>query len=121
MDLFEDQAKDLFAKHGVPCPAGEVATTVEDAVAAAERLGTPVMVKAQVKAGGRGKAGGVKFCSTLEDVRAKAGDILGLDIKGLWLVDFDNGSGYYCWKHPEVSLDYYHTYVVGFGGRVRIQ
>ncbi len=82
MDLFEYQAKDLFAKHGVPCPPGEVATTVEDAVAAAERLGTPVMVKAQVKTGGRGKAGGVKFCPTIEDVRAKAGDILGLDIKG---------------------------------------
>lgn len=46
---------------------------------------------------------------------------LGLDIKGLWLVDFDNGSGYYCWKHPEPSLDYYHTYDEGFGGRVRIQ
>lgn len=46
---------------------------------------------------------------------------LGLDIKGLWLVDFDNGSGYYCWKHPETSLDYYHTYEDGFGGRVRIQ
>ncbi len=46
---------------------------------------------------------------------------LGLDIKGLWLVDFDNGSGYYCWKHPEASLDYYHTYEEGFGGRVRIQ
>ena len=46
---------------------------------------------------------------------------LGLDIKGLWLVDFDNGSGYYCWKHPETSLDYYHTYEEGFGGRVRIQ
>jgi hypothetical protein len=46
---------------------------------------------------------------------------LGLDIKGLWLVDFDNGSGYYCWKHPEPSLDYYHTYEAGFGGRIRIQ
>ena len=46
---------------------------------------------------------------------------LGLDIKGLWLVDFDNGSGYYCWKHPETSLDYYHTYEEGFTGRVRIQ
>lgn len=46
---------------------------------------------------------------------------LGLDIKGLWLVDFDNGSGYYCWKHPEPSLDYYHTYEEGFGGRSRIQ
>ncbi len=46
---------------------------------------------------------------------------LGLDIKGLWLVDFDNGSGYYCWKHPEPSLDYFHTYEEGFPGRVRIQ
>ena len=46
---------------------------------------------------------------------------LGLDVKGLWLVDFDNGSGYYCWKHAEPSLDYYHTYEEGFGGRVRIQ
>lgn len=46
---------------------------------------------------------------------------LGLDIKGLWLVDFDNGSGYYCWKHPEPSLDYYHAYEEGFEGRVRIQ
>lgn len=46
---------------------------------------------------------------------------LGLDIKGLWLVDFDTGSGYYCWKHPEPSLDYYHTYEDGFEGRVRIQ
>ena len=46
---------------------------------------------------------------------------MGLDIKGLWLVDFDNGGGYYCWKHPEPSLDYYHTYDEGFTGRVRIQ
>jgi hypothetical protein len=46
---------------------------------------------------------------------------LGLEVKGLWLVDFDNGSGYYCWKHPEPSLDHYHTYEEGFGGRVRIQ
>ncbi|HYN75143.1 MAG TPA: ADP-forming succinate--CoA ligase subunit beta [Candidatus Limnocylindria bacterium] len=82
MDLFEYQAKELFAKHGVPCPSGEVVTTVDAAVAAAERLGTPVMVKAQVKTGGRGKAGGVKFCASLDDVRASAGAILGLDIKG---------------------------------------
>lgn len=52
---------------------------------------------------------------------AKEMGALGLDIKGLWLVDFDNGSGYYCWKHPEPSLDYYHTYEEGFEGRVRIQ
>ncbi len=82
MDLYEYQAKELFAEHGVPAPAGVVVTSVEDAVDAAERLGTPVMVKSQVKIGGRGKAGGVKFAATVEDVRTHAGNILGLDIKG---------------------------------------
>ena len=82
MDLYEYQAKELFAAHGVPAPAGRVARTVEEAVAAAEELGTPVMVKSQVKIGGRGKAGGVKFAKTIDDVRTHAGNILGLDIKG---------------------------------------
>ncbi len=82
MDLYEYQAKELFAEHGVPAPAGIVVTSVDDAVGAAERLGTPVMVKSQVKIGGRGKAGGVKYAATVEDVRTHAGNILGLDIKG---------------------------------------
>ncbi len=82
MDLYEYQAKELFAAHGVPAPAGRVARSVDEAVAAAEELGTPVMVKSQVKIGGRGKAGGVKFAATLDDVRTHAGNILGLDIKG---------------------------------------
>ncbi|HEY5877293.1 MAG TPA: ADP-forming succinate--CoA ligase subunit beta [Nakamurella sp.] len=82
MDLYEYQAKELFAAHGVPAPAGRVARTVEEAVAAAQELGTPVMVKSQVKIGGRGKAGGVKFAATLDDVRTHAGNILGLDIRG---------------------------------------
>jgi succinyl-CoA synthetase beta subunit len=82
VDLYEYQAKQLFRAHGVPAPDGEVVTTVDDAVAAAERLGLPVMVKSQVKIGGRGKAGGVKFAPTLDDVRTHAGNILGLDIKG---------------------------------------
>ncbi len=82
MDLYEYQAKELFAAHGVPAPAGVVARTVDEAVAAATELGTPVMVKSQVKIGGRGKAGGVKFAKTLDDVRTHAGNILGLDIKG---------------------------------------
>ncbi len=82
MDLYEYQAKELFTAHGVPAPPGTVATTVDQAVAAAEALGTPVMVKSQVKTGGRGKAGGVKFAATLEDVRTHAQAILGLDIKG---------------------------------------
>ena len=82
MDLYEYQAKELFAAHGVPAPAGIVARTVDEAVEAAARLGTPVMVKSQVKIGGRGKAGGVKFAKTIDDVRTHAGNILGLDIKG---------------------------------------
>jgi succinyl-CoA synthetase beta subunit len=82
VDLYEYQAKELFAAHGVPAPAGRVARTVEEAVSAAEELGPPVMVKSQVKIGGRGKAGGVKFAATIEDVRTHAGNILGLDIKG---------------------------------------
>jgi succinyl-CoA synthetase beta subunit len=82
VDLYEYQAKELFRAHGVPAPDGEVVTTVDAAVAAAERLGLPVMVKSQVKIGGRGKAGGVKFAATAEDVRTHAGNILGLDIKG---------------------------------------
>ena len=82
MDLYEYQAKELFVSHGVPAPAGTVVTTVDDAVAAAEAFGPPVMVKSQVKMGGRGKAGGVKFAPTIDDVRTHAGNILGLDIKG---------------------------------------
>ncbi|MDQ2846875.1 MAG: ADP-forming succinate--CoA ligase subunit beta [Actinomycetota bacterium] len=83
MDLYEYQAKELFTAHGVPAPAGIVVTTTNDAVDAAESLGLPVMVKSQVKIGGRGKAGGVKFAATIDDVRTHAGNILGLDIKGL--------------------------------------
>jgi succinyl-CoA synthetase beta subunit len=82
VDLYEYQAKELFAAHGVPAPAGIVARTVDEAVAAATELGTPVMVKSQVKIGGRGKAGGVKFAKSIDDVRTHAGNILGLDIKG---------------------------------------
>ena len=82
MDLYEYQAKDLFAAHGVPTQVGTVARTVEEAIEAAEELGIPVMVKSQVKVGGRGKAGGVKYAATLEDVQTHAGNILGLEIKG---------------------------------------
>jgi succinyl-CoA synthetase beta subunit len=83
VDLFEWQAKELFAKYGVPVTRQVVATTPDQARAAATELGGgPVMVKAQVKAGGRGKAGGVKFCPTADDAEAKARDILGMDIKG---------------------------------------
>ncbi|MFD5318152.1 ADP-forming succinate--CoA ligase subunit beta [Streptomyces sp. NPDC127098] len=82
MDLFEYQARDIFAKHDVPVLDGEVIDTPEAARAAAERLGGRVVVKAQVKTGGRGKAGGVKLAADPEDAVAKAGAILGMDIKG---------------------------------------
>ena len=82
MDLMEFQAKELFAKHGVPVTLGIVAHTPAEAKAAAEELGV-VVVKAQVKAGGRGKAGGVKLAKTPEEAEAHAGAILGMEIKGL--------------------------------------
>ena len=82
MDLFEYQGKQFFKQFGMPVSDGEVAFTVQEAVNAAEQLGTPVMVKAQVHSGGRGKAGGVKFAATIDDVQEHATNILGLDING---------------------------------------
>ncbi len=83
MDLFEYQARDLFEQHGVPVLPGIVAETPEEARAAAEKLGTPVVVvKAQVKTGGRGKAGGVKVAKSPEEAEQAAQQILGMDIKG---------------------------------------
>jgi succinyl-CoA synthetase beta subunit len=82
VDLFEYQARDLFAKHGVPVLPAEVAGTPQEAEAVAARLGGQVVVKAQVKTGGRGKAGGVKLAADPADARAKAEQILGMDIKG---------------------------------------
>ncbi|WP_326688479.1 MULTISPECIES: ADP-forming succinate--CoA ligase subunit beta [unclassified Streptomyces] len=82
MDLFEYQARDIFAKHDVPVLAGEVIETPESAREVTERLGGRAVVKAQVKTGGRGKAGGVKLASDPADAVEKAGQILGMDIKG---------------------------------------
>ncbi|TKJ24509.1 ADP-forming succinate--CoA ligase subunit beta [Blastococcus sp. CCUG 61487] len=82
MDLFEYQARDLLASHGVPVLPGGVAETPEQAEAIAREIGQTVVVKAQVKTGGRGKAGGVKLADNAEDAKARAQDILGLDIKG---------------------------------------
>ncbi len=90
MDLLEYQGKQLFARHGLEVSAGEAVTTVEDAVAAANKVGYPVVVKAQVLIGGRGKAGGVKLAADEAEAREHATNILGLDIKGhivrtLWI------------------------------------
>ena len=82
MDLFEYQARDLFEKHGVPVLAAAIATTADEAEAAATKIGGAVVVKAQVKVGGRGKAGGVKLAQDPADAREKAAAILGMDIKG---------------------------------------
>jgi len=82
VDLFEYQARDLFESHQIPVLAGAVATTVDEAFAAAEKIGGKVVVKAQVKVGGRGKAGGVKLAENSTDAKEKAKAILGMDIKG---------------------------------------
>ena len=82
MDLFEYQARDLFESHQIPVLAGAVATTADQAYSAAEKIGGKVVVKAQVKVGGRGKAGGVKLAENATDAKEKAGAILGMDIKG---------------------------------------
>jgi succinyl-CoA synthetase beta subunit len=83
VNIHEFQAKEILRRHGVPIPEGEVARTPEEAEALAARYGVPVMVKAQVHAGGRGKAGGVKYCPTPADAKEKASKILGMEIKGL--------------------------------------
>ncbi|MEA2153499.1 MAG: succinyl-CoA synthetase beta subunit [Solirubrobacteraceae bacterium] len=82
MDLLEYQGKQLFARHGLKVSQGLAVTTVEDALVAADEVGYPVVVKAQVLIGGRGKAGGVKLATNESEVREHAGNILGMDIKG---------------------------------------
>ena len=82
MDLFEYQGKQLFARYGIPVSAGDVASTVDEAVRAADAAGYPVVVKAQVQVGGRGKAGGIKLAVSADEVRTHAAAILGMDIKG---------------------------------------
>ena len=82
MDLLEYQGKQLFAKHGIAVPSGEVASTVDEAVAAAERIGYPCAIKAQVLIGGRGKAGGIKIAADRAEAEQHADAILGMDIVG---------------------------------------
>jgi succinyl-CoA synthetase beta subunit len=90
VDLYEYQGKQFFARYDIPVSPGEAVTTVDDAVAAADRIGYPVVVKAQVQVGGRGKAGGIKLASNADECRTHASNILGMDIKGhvvhvLWI------------------------------------
>ena len=106
MDLFEYQGKQYFARYGIPVSPGDVATTVDDAVAIAERIGYPVVVKAQVQVGGRGKAGGIKLADDVDSVRTHAGNILGMDIKGhvverLWIE-----------KASDIDEEYYASFTL---------
>ncbi|MFJ6478649.1 MULTISPECIES: ADP-forming succinate--CoA ligase subunit beta [unclassified Streptomyces] len=107
MDLFEYQARDLFAKHGVPVLAGEVIDTPEAAREATERLGGKSVVKAQVKVGGRGKAGGVKLAATPDEAVARATDILGMDIKGHTVHKVMIAE-----TAPEILEEYYVSYLL---------
>src|ERR671931_323074 len=101
MDLLEYQGKQLFAKHGVPVPDGKPASTVEEAVAAGEELGYPVVVKAQVLIGGRGKAGGVKLAKDRDELREHATAILGMDIRGFTVHEL------YIEKASDIDEEYY--------------
>ncbi len=111
MDLFEHQAKELFAQYGVPVPTGKVATTPDEARAIAAQLGGRVVVKAQVKTGGRGKAGGVKVADDADDAQAKAKAILGMDIKGhtVHRVLVENASA--------IAEEYYASFLLDRAGR----
>jgi succinyl-CoA synthetase beta subunit len=105
MDLLEYQGKQLFARHGVPVPAGKPARTVEEAVAAADEIGYPCAVKAQVQIGGRGKLGGIKIAQNQEEAREHATAILGMDIRGLTV--------YEVWIEgaSEIASEYYASVV----------
>src|SRR5579872_6695439 len=114
MDLFEYQGKQYFARFGIAVSPGGVADTVDEAVAVAKEVGLPVVVKAQVKVGGRGKAGGVKLASDLNEVRQHAEAILGLDIKGhvvrrLWI------------EHAsDIAREYYASFTLDRANKVHL-
>ena len=105
MDLLEYQGKQLFAKHGVPVPDGRPATAVDEAVEAAEELGYPVAIKAQVQIGGRGKAGGIKLAHDRAEAQEHATAILGMDIRGFTVHEL------YVEKASEIDEEYYAAIV----------
>jgi succinyl-CoA synthetase beta subunit len=111
MDLFEYQGKQLFARYGIPVSAGEPVETVDAAVAAADRVGYPVVVKAQVQVGGRGKAGGIKLANDAAEVRTHAGNILGMDIKGhvVKIVWIEHAS--------DIAEEYYASFTLDRGAK----
>lgn len=114
MDLFEYQGKQYFARYGIAVSPGDIADTVDEAVAVADRVGYPVVVKAQVKVGGRGKAGGVKLADNADEVRLHAGNILGLDIKGhvvhrLWIE-----------RSSDIAKEYYASFTLDRPNKVHL-
>ncbi len=114
MDLFEYQGKQYFARYGIPVSPGGVADTVEEALEVARRVGFPVVVKAQVKVGGRGKAGGVKLATNPDEVRTHAQSILGLDIKGhvvkrLWIE-----------RASDIAKEYYASFTLDRPNKVHL-
>ncbi len=114
MDLLEYQGKQLFARHEIPVPSGIPARTVDEALAAAEKIGYPCVVKAQVKIGGRGKAGGVKVAANAEEAREYAEAILGMDIKGFTV--------YELWieEASEIEAEYYAAIVFDRSARAAL-
>jgi succinyl-CoA synthetase beta subunit len=105
MDLLEYQGKQLFRRHGVPVPEGQYAASVEDAVDAAEQLGYPVVIKAQVQIGGRGKAGGIKLANDPDEAELHADAILGMDIRGFTVHEL------YVEKASSIADEYYAAIV----------
>ena len=106
MDLLEYQGKQLFAEHGVPVPEGRHAATVDDAVAAANEIGYPCVVKAQVAIGKRGKAGGIKVARDEDEARAHSEAILGMDIRGFTVHDL------WIERASEISAEYYASVIL---------
>src|SRR5262245_48089457 len=111
MDLLEYQGKQLFARHGVPVPAGRHASSVDEAVAAADEVGYPCVVKAQVQLGGRGKAGGIKLARDRDEAREHAAAILGMDIRGLTVHEL------WVERASEIDREYYASVVFDRSGK----
>src|SRR5918999_817420 len=111
MDLLEYQGKELFKKHGVPVPDGRHAASVSEAAEAAEELGFPVVVKAQVQIGGRGKAGGIKLAGDRSEAQEHAEAILGMDIRGLTVREL------YLEKASDIAVEYYAAIVFDRGAK----
>jgi len=105
MDLLEYQGKQLFARHGVPVPAGRPARSVEEALAGADELGYPCVIKAQVQIGGRGKAGGIKLAGDRAEAERHAGAILGMDIRGLTVHEL------WVEEASEIAAEYYASVI----------